>query len=133
MTRVGFRPIAFSKFAIDPHLADKILMRAAVLVMPVLLLGCGPRGRGLADDDLAFKAPAIKQAVDDDQLAAVPKLVKDLDDEDSAVRFYAIEGLRRLTGRTFDYHYYDDPTARQPAIERWQDWMKGQGMKEPRP
>ena len=99
-------------------------MRPAALFLLVLILGCGPRGRGLADPDITFKAPAIRQAVAQDEKAVIPRLVQDLDNDDAAVRFYAIEGLRRLTGRTFDYHYYEDLADRRPAIERWQAWLK---------
>lgn len=112
-------------FAITRRLADKRLMRGACFAASfALLAGCGPTGRGLADNDLSFKAPAIKRAVRTDQKAAVPELVKSLDDDDSAVRFFAIEGLRRLTNETFGYLYYDDAPARRPAVQRWQQWLK---------
>ena len=103
---------------------------ARVVIVAALLIwagGCAPKGRGLVDEDVAFKAPAIKDAVEEHQTRAVPQLVADLDDDDAAVRFYAIEGLRRLTGEHFDYHYYDDPAARAPAVKRWQTWLAGHG------
>ena len=87
-----------------------------------LSIGCAPKGRGLMDEDVSFKAPAIKDAVGDHQKTAVPQLVNDLDDDDAAVRFYAIEGLRRLTGQTFDYHYFDDLPGRAP---RWRSGRPG--------
>jgi len=40
------------------------------------------------------------------------------------VRFYAINGLRRLTGDDFGYHYYDEKEQRQPAVARWQRWVE---------
>ena len=43
-----------------------------------------------------------------------------------AIRFYAIESLYRITGKTFDYHYYDDENERRPAVKRWQKWMAEQ-------
>ncbi|MDB5326110.1 MAG: hypothetical protein JWM57_1679 [Phycisphaerales bacterium] len=115
-------------FAINLVFVDKLYsVRRVVMLLSVLAVGwsagCAPKGRGLLDEDVAFKAPAIKEAVVDRQKAAVPQLVKDLDDDDSAVRFYAIEGLRRLTGQTFDYHYFDDTPARAPAVAKWQAWL----------
>ena len=100
-------------------------MRAAasVLILIAALAGCRDAGRGLVDTDPAFKVPAIKDAVAGREQTAVPQLVTDLDDDDSAVRFFAIEGLRRLTGQGFDYHYYDDAPTRAPAITRWRAWM----------
>ncbi len=100
-------------------------MRAAVALSIALatLVGCRDTGRGLVDEDPAFKVPAIKEAVAEKERKAVPQLVTDLNDDDSAVRFFAIEGLRRLTGQTFGYHYYDDAPTRAPAIERWRAWL----------
>lgn len=52
-------------------------------------------------------------------------MVKDLDSDDPAVRFYAIGGLKRLTGQTFGYHYYEDEQQRRPALEKWKAWLQG--------
>ncbi len=90
------------------------------------LTGCTePRGpKSVKSDDLTLKAPAIVQDVERHDLKDVPQMVKDLSDADSAVRFYAIEGLRRLTGQDFGYHYYDDASQRQPAIIQWNQWLQ---------
>jgi hypothetical protein len=91
--------------------------------------GCSePRGPlSVKSDDPDLKIPAIKQDVRQRNMHDAAQMVKDLNDDDPAVRFYAIEGLRRLTGQTFDYHYYDDEDQRQPAIERWRQWLAQQG------
>lgn len=83
-------------------------------------------GRGIADDDASFKIPAIKEAVEEKDRDAIPQLIDDLDSDDPAVRFYSIEALRRLTGETFGYRYYQSETERQPAIERWKAWSAKQ-------
>jgi hypothetical protein len=89
-----------------------------------LVGGCArPQGRGLADDDASFKIPAIKSAVQQKDERAIPQLVADLESSDPAVRFYAIEGLERLTGETFGYDYYDDEPDRQQAVDRWKQWL----------
>jgi hypothetical protein len=83
----------------------------------------------VSDSDPSVKIPAIKRSVDrkgdddDDEAGTVRQLVKDLDSDDPAVRFYAIEGLRRLTGQTFEYVYYEDADERKPAVARWNAWL----------
>jgi len=92
----------------------------------IILLACGacaPKGRGLMDDDASFKIPAIKSAVESNDRNALPELVEGLASDDPAVRFYCIEGLRRLTGETFDYQYYAPDNERAVAILRWQKWL----------
>lgn len=77
--------------------------------------------------DPVVKIPAIKQAVADHDLSAAQQMVKDLESDDPAVRFYAIEGLRKLTGEEFGYEWFEeDDDARQPAVKKWQEWLKGQ-------
>jgi len=83
----------------------------------------------VTDDDPSVKIPAITAAVQKKDLGAAKQLVADLDSDDSAVRFYAIQGLSRLTGQTFEYNYYDDELARQPAVQRWQQWLAAQANK----
>ena len=61
--------------------------------------GCRSAGRGLADDDPAYKVPAIKRAASADQATATPQLVASLDDDDAAVRFYAVEAPTDATLR----------------------------------
>lgn len=94
--------------------------------------GCGAHGpRTVTDPDPGVAIPAIKHAVQSRDRSAIPQLVKDLDSDDSAVRFYAIDGLRALTGQTFDYHYYeDDAEKRKPAVDRWKKWLSENGRAE---
>jgi hypothetical protein len=100
-----------------------------IFLAALLLCGCfGREPPSLKSHDPALKIPAIKQAVDQHDLAACAVLVKDLDSDDPAIRFYAVEGLRKLTGETFDYRYYDDEIARKPAIARWKEWLVAQGL-----
>lgn len=62
-------------------------------------------------------------------------LVDRLEDEDEAVRMFAIAGLDRLTGERFGYVAYIGPQRRQPAVERWREYLIGralaQGKKNP--
>lgn len=70
--------------------------------------------------------PAIKTQVAAGDKSAIPYLVHDLVSEDSAVRMYAIDGLRRLTGQDLGYLYYAEPDARKPAVDRWNKWLAQQ-------
>jgi hypothetical protein len=91
-----------------------------------LLSGCTePTGpRTVYNPNPAVKIPSIKDAVSDRDLSAAPELIKSLDSDDPAVRFYAIEGLRRLTGEDFGYRFYQEKDQRRPAIARWRKWMQ---------
>jgi hypothetical protein len=60
--------------------------------------------------------------------SAIAHLVDDLDDDDPAIRFYAITALRELTGQDMDYRYFDDERARRQAIERWRQWLMHQAQ-----
>ena len=97
----------------------------------LMAIGCtAPRQQAIVtDDDPSQKIPAITAAVQKKDLSAAKQLVADLDSDDAAVRFYAIQGLNRLTGQTFEYNYYDDDLKRQPALDRWKQWLAGQERK----
>ena len=96
-----------------------------------MLAGCArERGRGIADNDVTYKVPAIKSAVDSNDRTSIPTLVAGLRNDDPAVRLYSIEGLKRLTGgETFGYHYYDEPAQRRPAVQQWNAWLAEQSKK----
>ena len=98
---------------------------AAVSTVALALVGCqAPRGPISVDsDDPDLKVQAIKRdaALHDERHE--PELVRDLNDPDPAVRFYAAAALHRLTGNDFGYRYYDDDDARQPAVARWKAWV----------
>ena len=106
---------------------SKIAILAATLGL-LLAGGCSePRDPpSVKSDDPILKVPAIKQDVRRKDKRDAALMVKDLDDDDPAVRFYAIGGLKRITGKDFGYRYYDDENQRRPAIERWNAWLKQQ-------
>ena len=103
-----------------------VVFRAGTLagLGAMLLAGCFPQeSRSIGASDPLANIPAIQDAARDKDYAAVPELVRQLDSDDPAVRFYAIRSLKSLTGQTFDYNYYDDADARKPALRRWQNWL----------
>jgi len=100
------------------------------LVLLLTLGGCfAPNKPSLTSDDPSLKIPAIRQSALAHDEGAIKQLVKDLDSDDPAVRFYAIHGLSEITGNTFDYRYYDDEIERKPALKRWQEWLMQRGTK----
>lgn len=64
---------------------------------------------------------------------ALPYLVDRLTDSERAVRMYAILALRRLTGQTLGYCYYDPPAERDVAVARWRRWLAKQPGAASRP
>jgi hypothetical protein len=101
---------------------------AAVLIGGLCgaLGGCFGGGREAPDirsADPSLKIPAIKSAVQRQDMSVIGALIKDLESDDPAVRFYAIQGLQRLTGETFGYEYYAEADARRPALQQWQQWF----------
>ena len=92
---------------------------AAPLAALCGLAGCGPGPqKAITNPDPSGKIPAMKEAVRVHDLRAAPQLVKDLESDDGAVRFYAIEALQRLTGETFGYVYYQDEEHARTRAEK---------------
>ncbi len=102
----------------------------------LVLSGCGgpfDRKMGLSDLDSpnpAVRIMAIKWAGDNKVLSAVPRLVELLQDEDTSVRFFAIEALERITGRNNGYDYKASPQLRAEAVERWREFLKSNGAQD---
>jgi hypothetical protein len=105
--------------------SHRLILRAQLSVAILLVVGCGGAPpRAIGDPDPSVKIPGIKDAVADKDLSDADRLVKDLESDDPAVRFYAIEGLRRLTGETHGYSYYADEAARDVAVRKWKRWLQ---------
>ncbi len=90
-----------------------------------LVGGCySPDPKSLSSNSAPSAIPAIKDAAIENNRSAIPRLVQDLSDSDSAIRFAAITALRRLTGQDLGYRYYDSEYDRRPAVKRWQQWVE---------
>jgi hypothetical protein len=100
-----------------------------------LLCSCAPAPgpRSVDNPDPLIKIPAIKAAVKDHNTSAEGQMIADLQSDDPAVRFYAIEGLKRLNGgENLGYDFYrepDDPRL-QEAVKRWQEWLAARRANE---
>lgn len=61
----------------------------------------------------------------DDGLWTVPFLVEALRDPYPAVRYFAYDSLRQVTGESsIQFFYLADPKERETGIARWSDWWK---------
>lgn len=103
-------------------------LRSSAFICGLLLLGCsgytGPRS--VVNEDPAVKIPEIRNAVARGDKSVMPHLVNDLDNDDPAVRLYAIGALRRLSGQNIEYDWTEaDRAARRPAIETWRAYVEG--------
>ncbi len=78
----------------------------------------------LEDDNPSVRLAAIVQAGQARDKAAAGQLVKGLGDSDGDVRFLSFVALKRITGQTMGYRYYDPPEVRAQAIQRWRQWLK---------
>lgn len=104
----------------------RVLNFAVASAAMAAVVGCAGEGPKLdiRSEDPAESIPAIKKAARVNDASAIPQLVKDLDSDDPAIRFYAIGALQRITGEDFGYKYFEDDAARKPAREKWQKWLE---------
>lgn len=101
-------------------------MRRSLCLLLAMPAGCFRLAPSINDPDPASKIPAIKAAVGHNDRHALPELVDSLDSDDPAIRFYAWDGLRKLSGQDFGYHFYDEADQRKPAVARWRQWLAQQ-------
>ena len=105
----------------------------------MVMVGCASGGDrrtvSLEAADPSDRIRAIVAAANNgggDLRSTVAALVDRLEDEDEAVRFYAIAGLDRLTGQRMGYRAYAPPPRRRVAVERWRRYLAGE-LFEPEP
>ena len=102
-----------------------IMIFALSLVTGSLVNGCfSPDPKSLTSTSAPSLITAIKDAANRNDRSAIPGLVQNLDDKDSAVRFAAISALTKMTGQDLGYRYYDSEYDRKPAVQRWRQWVK---------
>jgi hypothetical protein len=79
---------------------------------------------GIESRDAVARVLAIRQAGETRDQTAVPRLVDRLEDEDEAVRIFAILALERITGERFGYRYSEPIEQQAAAIRRWREYVK---------
>lgn len=106
---------------------------ACTFVLP--LCGCAPTAGDLVsqleDCDPFWRIRAIVKVANSERFELMPQLVDRLEDEDSAVRFYAIFALEELTGTRLGYSYAAPVSERRKTVQAWReltdDWF-GMGL-----
>ncbi|MEL7238973.1 MAG: hypothetical protein AAGK78_08925 [Planctomycetota bacterium] len=91
------------------------------LAMTASHLACRPTSvaQPLTDTDPVFVIPAIKQAASESDPQQLSELVALLDNEDAAIRIYAVHALRDRTGEHFGYEPWASEEERAGAVEQW--------------
>lgn len=69
----------------------------------------------------------MQNAAEDDDQTSIPKLIRSLESDDPAVRFFAIGSLERVTGQRLGYDPFGDEPERTVAVERWHAWYESSG------
>lgn len=77
----------------------------------------------LQDENPSIRVEACRRAGEAKDGSVVPLLVERLDDSAGDVRFFAIGALKKITGQTLGYRYYDEAETRSQAVWRWRNWL----------
>ncbi len=106
---------------------DRIEMYLILVSWQAFAGACAPSSADLArqleNRDPHARIGAIVQAAESEQTALLPNLVDRLEDEDSAVRFFAIMALEKLVGHRLGYSYSARPAERAKAVQAWRDLL----------
>jgi len=76
---------------------------------------------------------AARHAAEIGDREAVPLLVDRLEDDDAAVRMFAILALEKLNGTRLGYDYAADGLERARAAERWRRYVRDLAATRPAP
>ena len=97
------------------------------LASALCVVGCAtpetPYPASLNSERPDERALAARHAADIDDRSVIGILIDRLEDEDDAVRFYAIAALERLTGSRRGYRYYEPESERLRAVQRWRGFL----------
>jgi hypothetical protein len=102
-----------------------LIPRSVAVGLVLALAGCAPKTR----DSLNSRYPpavarAIVHVTETRDAESVSQLVNLLENDDRAIRLYAIMALERLTGETHGYRYHDPPSDRAAAVLRWREALQ---------
>lgn len=105
--------------------AGLILILVALSLSSTACRGTRPKP-DVAAGAIDAKIPGMKRAAMEQDRSALPRLVESLNDDDPAVRMFAIVALEKFSRDRFGYEYYLDEEQRKPAIAKWREWLKQQ-------
>lgn len=107
-----------------------IAIRRVALLPALMLVFLAPaactrtRLANIHSADPGERIMAIRDAADAQNRLAVPLIVDRLEDEDEAVRFYAILALDKMTGQRLGYDYAKPLEARAQSVEQWRQYVR---------
>lgn len=121
--------------SLTPRRSPPVSPRSTVIFLPfaclLALSACSSQPAFLRDDiqseNPAHRILAIRAAAEARDGRSVPLLVDRLEDEDRAVRFFAIIALDKITGHRFGYDYGKPDADRRKAVERWRAYVRRGG------
>jgi len=93
----------------------------------VLAAGCGAPEGNIHSWNPAERVLAIRKAAVARNVHAVPLIVDRLEDEDAAVRMFAILALQEITGERFGYDYSATGSRQAAAVEAWRSYVRRGG------
>ena len=104
----------------------RLLLVTALLLGGLLSCRAGPaKARAqLVSGTPEEQARAAVQLTEHRDVQSIPELIALLNDNDPAVRMYAITALEDLTGQTYGYKFYAPEAERAAAIQRWQEALR---------
>lgn len=123
------------KGRLSPVRSSRILPKSVALAL-VLATGCVDSNirlrRKMESIEPGDRIEAIVKATRQGNEALIPAIVDRLDDEDAAVRFYAILSLERLVGKRLGYSYAAPASERRKAVQAWRQFLaQRNGIKNP--
>lgn len=133
MRTLGHRLLKCHRFASTmTNQVRQATRRGALFVLLLLsFLGCSSTlTPDIHSADPGNRILAIKAAGEARDLTVVPMIVDRLEDEDEAVRFYAILALDKIMGQRFGYDYAQSAAERAPAVERWRQLVRTKGWQK---
>lgn len=77
----------------------------------------------LQHEDPAVRIQAAVEAAENRDRESVSLLIDRLEDPNADVRFFSWIALRKITGTSHGWNYYDPPEKRSQAVERWRQWL----------
>ena len=105
------------------------LLTVMLVAECLALAGCQePAGQVAGDfqaEDPSVRIQAVAHAGRTMDAGSVPFLIDRLTDSQADVRFFAIIALKRITGETMGWNYYDPPPTQAEAVARWRQWLIG--------
>lgn len=104
-------------------------LASLILAVP----GCGPPRTpypaSLQSEDPGERIRALKQAAERNDHEVLGIIVDRLEDEDEAVRMFAILALEKMTGTRLGYRYHATPAERHRMAEAWRRYLRENGAK----